>query len=441
MCGLVGMAGNITVKHEKAFKELLVIDAIRGPHSTGVASVSHLGHTEVVKHTLLPHDFFQWQPFTKLMARNHNVLIGHNRWATKGVINKVNAHPFQIDKIMGVHNGTLKQQSLLPDSNSFDVDSENIFHSINKIGVAETTKKLNGAYALVWWDEEDQTLHFLRNKERDFAYTYAEDGGTVFWASEGWMLEGILGRLGIEHGPITESAVGMEYTFKIPRGFPGASYPVLPKPTCIKRDQWVAPVYHKPKKTPLLSKPKGNKSKNKVVPIKKGKELTTGSVVTFAVVRGSSFQEPGYEFKGMSIGAHSVEVVIHGTTSSITLKNALLEAKGLFTATVNSFYRFNDEVYKVIVQVNSVKQVEAAEEEEPVVETRKFNTYEGEVYLDRSEYEDLTVGGCINCQQEAPAYDDFAMYFGEEGDICKHCVDLPIVQEYLSFNVMDYIKH
>lgn len=440
------MAGNISVKHGRAFRELLVVDSIRGPHSTGVASVSHLGITEVVKHRALPHEFFQWQPFKSLMARSHNVLIGHNRFATKGAVNSINAHPFEIGKLMGVHNGTLRQQKLLPDSGSFEVDSENIYHSINKIGVAETTKKLNGAYALVWWDEEDQTLHFLRNKEREFSYTYSESGDCVFWASEGWMLEGILGRkeVGIKHGPIVESAIGMEYTFKIPRAFPGAKYPGLPKPTCIKRDQWVAPVYNNPKKTKLLTKPKGSGfspgSNNKFVPIKKGKELTTGSVVTFAVVRGSSFQEPNYEFKGVSIGAHSVEVVIHGTTPSLLLKAALLDAKGLFTATVNSFYRYNDKVHKVIVQVNSVKQLEV-EEKEPVIETREFDTYEGSLFLDQTEYEELTEAGCVNCQQEAPNYDDFAMYFGEEGDICKHCVDLPIVQEYLSFDIMDHIKH
>ena len=49
MCGLVGVLGNITHKEEKAFHELLIVDVLRGKHSTGVAMVSAGGGVDVFK--------------------------------------------------------------------------------------------------------------------------------------------------------------------------------------------------------------------------------------------------------------------------------------------------------------------------------------------------------------------------------------------------------
>ena len=40
ICGIVGVFGIVSAQHEKAFKELLVVDQLRGEHSTGMAIVS-----------------------------------------------------------------------------------------------------------------------------------------------------------------------------------------------------------------------------------------------------------------------------------------------------------------------------------------------------------------------------------------------------------------
>ncbi|MSE24831.1 hypothetical protein GKC32_10305, partial [Lactobacillus curvatus] len=80
----------------------------------------------------------------EMMRASLCVLMGHNRWATKGKINERNAHPFEHDHIIGAHNGTLRNQHLLPNHLDFEVDSDNIFHAMSTIGVDATIAKTSG---------------------------------------------------------------------------------------------------------------------------------------------------------------------------------------------------------------------------------------------------------------------------------------------------------
>ncbi|MCS5737398.1 class II glutamine amidotransferase, partial [Herbiconiux daphne] len=129
-----------------------------------------------------------------------------------------NAHPFQHGSITLVHNGTLDNQSLLPDHQKFAVDSENIAYSIDKIGIEETIKKLNGKFTLVWFDAKDQTLNFIRNKDRPFHFMETSSGDW-FGASEEDMLMWLSKRT---KGPTAkrhfEAEVGVQYVFEIANG-------------------------------------------------------------------------------------------------------------------------------------------------------------------------------------------------------------------------------
>jgi len=58
---------------------------------------------------------------------------------------------------------------------------------------------MGGAWALVWWDKGEETLNFLRNKERPLWIAFTKSNDTLFWASELWMLEGVLRRNGVEY--------------------------------------------------------------------------------------------------------------------------------------------------------------------------------------------------------------------------------------------------
>ena len=242
-CGLVGCAGAaLTGKHERAFKDLLIVDTVRGPHSTGIMAAPNNGDVEVFKRALLPPDLFTMYGCQKLFSTQNHALIGHNRWATKGAINGINAHPFEFKSLVGAHNGTLVNQRLLPDHMEFEVDSENIFHSIEKIGLKDTVASLNGAYALTWYDKANRSVNLIRNKERPMFVTFTEDEMVMFWASESWMLSGVLASNGIKHKDIFDTKIHTHYEFKIPKGTYGKPETYkLPQPIQRAVDPWVAP--------------------------------------------------------------------------------------------------------------------------------------------------------------------------------------------------------
>lgn len=187
MCGLVGVVGNITYKEELAYKMLLKLDTVRGSDSTGSMSMSSLSNLSIAKCVGTPWELFQdysWKSHTSGLMR---ILIGHNRAATSGSVTRKTAHPFEFGSIVGVHNGTLTDQSLLEDSSMFSVDSENIFYHMDKNGLDHTLQRLEGAFALVWYDKPNRSVNFIRNSERPLFYT--NTGDCIFWASEPWMLQ------------------------------------------------------------------------------------------------------------------------------------------------------------------------------------------------------------------------------------------------------------
>lgn len=219
MCGLVGAVGRMTKKEKDAFRLMLILDVVRGPHSTGVASVDTSGSVEVVKTEGVPHNLFDKKSYDKMMNKTQYCVIGHNRYATQGAINTRNAHPFQFETVTGAHNGTLRAQYKLPDYKDFTVDSENIFHSIDIDGLDTTIPKLDGAYALTFWDNTTEELVMLRNDERELYVTFTPDRKTMFWASEAWMLSVALSRNGVKHEAIELLPVGQIRRIKPHRVF------------------------------------------------------------------------------------------------------------------------------------------------------------------------------------------------------------------------------
>lgn len=194
MCGHVGIAGALEFRDEGTMKRLLLIDYLRGQDSTGLAAIRKTDEVKIAKAAVNPLDLFDMQRFKDaLVGHSSKAFIGHNRAATKGAINNTNAHPYQVDHIIGAHNGTLLPASYkeLEDTlgEKFGTDSHAIIASIARLGIEKTVKMLQGAWALVWFDLSSNTLNFLRNKERPLWYSYTDDFKKILWASEWPMME------------------------------------------------------------------------------------------------------------------------------------------------------------------------------------------------------------------------------------------------------------
>lgn len=215
MCGIVGAAGLVFNKEEKIVKELLVVDSLRGVDSTGVAVIPRNGDVKVAKAVGNTFELLDDNRTNIAFNGMHRAIIGHNRFGTMGKATKANAHPFNNDTVVGVHNGTLLNKWKLANGNDFTNDSAALYNHIDKHGIKDALKELDGAWALVWWDKVAEELNFLRNKERPLYLTYSKDGKSLFWASEYWMLEGILWRNDVSHGEVTELPVDTLMTVAI----------------------------------------------------------------------------------------------------------------------------------------------------------------------------------------------------------------------------------
>jgi hypothetical protein len=230
MCGIVLMGGSVVTENSVSlFEKLLFADTFRGPHSTGVFTGRNFitADKEIVptcpkfKDVGIAPDFLRtWEWHNMLrsgadgdVTKFGDFYVGHNRYATMGAKTAENAHPFTYGDITMVHNGTLMDQTLLPEYEKFEVDSENVCYSINKIGADKTIQLLDGAFVLIWHDASDKTLHIIRNEERPF-HLAVTTTGRWYGASEEDMLMWIIDRDKTESvKEHFEIKVGVEYIF------------------------------------------------------------------------------------------------------------------------------------------------------------------------------------------------------------------------------------
>lgn len=208
MCGLVGMAGNIMSNEKKMFRDMLIFDQVRGFDSTGVAVIKGITDKnnkrfDVDKEVGTPTNLWEYGYSPLFSARGiiegwPHAIIGHNRAATVGKVNRDNAHPFIIGDIVGVHNGSLRIYKDLAGADTYDVDSQALFNNIDINGIEHTWKNFVGAAALVYWNDKDETLNFIRNDERPLVFAESEKKDCLFWASEAWMIQIAAQRAGVE---------------------------------------------------------------------------------------------------------------------------------------------------------------------------------------------------------------------------------------------------
>lgn len=227
MCGHVGVAGDLTAKAMKAFKDMLFFDTVRGAHGTGVATIPWAKNSRepddciVLKAPVAAPVFLEIESVKSLLRNTaHSVVIGHNRHATKGAHVFENTHPFLSGSVVGAHNGTVRDTSGLPLDGDWGTDSETIMANIAENGSKGTITKLtegtNGAWALVWYDFNTNELCFLRNSERPLCFAFSKDREQLFWSSEVGTLFSATSRNGLDMEKSYHLPLNKEYRWAVP---------------------------------------------------------------------------------------------------------------------------------------------------------------------------------------------------------------------------------
>jgi len=233
MCGHVGVAGDLNRNAMQAFKDLLFMDTLRGPHGTGVALVPFAksqrtaDEITVMKMPIAAPEFLKNEAVkSELGSVTHGVVIGHNRHATLGKHTYENTHPFQEGNIVGAHNGTVagRNRTDLELEGDWGTDSQEIMANINAYGIENVIPKLangqntstDGAWCFIWYDVAENTLNFIRNQHRPLFFTFNEEQDQIFWASEAYMLHAACARRGVKIGKVFSLPVDTLYSWAVP---------------------------------------------------------------------------------------------------------------------------------------------------------------------------------------------------------------------------------
>ena len=190
MCGLYGYSTNKEKSlseeqkdtKEKIVKSLAVAMEERGTDSSGMAFVKD-NTFSIAKSAINSTKFLEKKVVKEMLANRPELILGHARMATSGIINKENAHPFIKGSIIGAHNGVVSNQ--LEINGKVDVDSEVIFLLLDKSknDFKKTFKRLSGSFAITWIDtKEPNTVYFVTH-ENPLALVYVSELKTIFWAS------------------------------------------------------------------------------------------------------------------------------------------------------------------------------------------------------------------------------------------------------------------
>lgn len=217
MCGLFGaVSSDLTFNDFKLFQILGALSVLRGTDSAGVAVVTKSKKGEfkpwICKDAVPSAALVYDKGFLKAVNDDKKgtlcTLMGHARYATVGNINKVTAHPFQVENVIAAHNGTIDKfvdkkpgktwkwdgiahewalgDGMVP-SDPDRTDSLVLTEKIAKNGLEETVREINdvdGAAAITWLDMEKGTFNIWRNDKRPLYLARSVSGNTVFWCSE-----------------------------------------------------------------------------------------------------------------------------------------------------------------------------------------------------------------------------------------------------------------
>lgn len=182
---------------------MLYADALRGFDATGVMGINKVGNVDIKKQAVSANYFTKtskYKDFEKNILSKYQMVIGHNRYATKGSKESKDSHPFwdKDGKICLVHNGTITNQKDF--CKEADVDSAAIANALAERDPKDVIENIDGAFALIWYDVEEKTMYFIRNDLRPLHI--GENNDIFAVASEMEMMQWIGARNNIKYHTI-----------------------------------------------------------------------------------------------------------------------------------------------------------------------------------------------------------------------------------------------
>lgn len=394
MCGIIGILSKDGANQNKVnfFKQALFADQLRGTHSTGMFLVNGQGKVDWAKRGINAADFLDLDPIKPLINRTDisRFAIGHNRHATAGGINNNNAHPFCFEHIIGVHNGTLRGnwRKHLNGDNKYSVDSEALFAAIEERGYEEVLPEIEGAYALVWYDDRNESLHMVRNDERPLAIGKVKDKETILIASEAAMLRWIAVRNGVELESIVMPNPGVVMIAHKDKPTEFSSVKLKEKPA-VNFSQSRGKAAQGSNCTDLMQ-PMSRKKIRKLAKL----DLKPGSVIELVLSSWTPYNPKTKNGLGYAIGTYMDDPYCNIVITHM-LKKEFLEV----SETENTL------VGKVVDVTQQDHLVAAGDEVALVVEKSSVrerwtgNLYPGfgKAKLSLDEFKEKTKGGCSNC--------------------------------------------
>jgi len=222
MCGLTLLINKnrngFNAQQQDVFSTLMYLSGgFRGRDGAGVVVVDNIGNVKLAKDAATVDEFIrttEYDELDKYAFQKGWAMIGHNRYATKGVISDKNSHPFVIDdKIVLVHNGTFNgDHKAIKDT---EVDSEAIGHALAEAeDVEQALRRVNAAYALIWYNVDKKEINVIRNMQRPL--WYMETTNSYVFSSEKIYLQFVIEKYNLkpEDGPFEIKEYALS-TFKL----------------------------------------------------------------------------------------------------------------------------------------------------------------------------------------------------------------------------------